>query len=1374
MKRFLSFFGVFLIFFLSACDLMNNTNLITTSISTEPITTDAATDETTLDYITTDEVIFTVTFNVNGGVSIGSISVKSGNTIILTPTMKLGFEFGGWFINEDLSGDPLTTIMVTSDITLYAKWGNSLDMVNVIFQSNGGNDISSIQVAKNTYLSFPPNPIREGYIFKGWYLEPNFITKFEPSDLVNNDITLYALWEIEPPTLVKITFNTGGGSNIDDIEINVNTVLDDLPIPSRDRYEFMGWFIDSTKTTRFNISQPITENLILYAKWSGPIVYSFLVSFETNGAEPIDDVYVIENTLLNYVPIERIGYSFDGWYVDSDYQELFDFSNPVNQDYKLYSKWIINYYNLNFETNGGDYLSEKTLAFNSPLDLSIPTKQGMDFSGWYIDEDLKIKFEENYMPPNDLTLYAKWISLISDFDYVTHDDYVEITGYNGLSSEVYIPDVIYGLPVSHIASNAFLNNSVIEKVFVESNVIYIGDFAFSGAIELKELILPSSYYELGTGILNGVNQIQKLTISSELDYNLEYYFGSDDSIPEHSFVIKFANGSSEINPEIINANLKNTVIELADDMVVIDSSIFKNNTFIKHLVIPNGIEIIPDYAFENMTELESIVLPNSLNTIGRSIFRGNSNLRTITTPFVGKTRTSVMKEGVLGYFFSETSYIGSTLVKQKDGSTFIDGISFYISSSLREVIITDTFTLQEGAFNNVVFLENIILPNNLLVIDRYSLSNSGIKSIDIPDSVTLIDRYAFYGSQMLQTVNFGISSSLNKVDNYAFSNCLNLRYMILPEGLVTIGQEVFRYNDNLKFVYIPDSVDTVGSFSFSNLTSTIIYTGASSKKANWMEIPISLVYDIGLIETTDDFAYAISYDFYALIIDYFGEESSVVIPDYYNELQVIGIMDNSFKELLSLESVIFSVDSKVEVIGSYAFYKCENLSNFILPQGLIEINSYAFYGTALTELLVGKKVQLIDDFAFYYSELSSLIFEDESSLEIIGMNAFFGLNLIEVEIPNSVTFIGDSAFSFNEMMTSFSFETGSQIAVIPDYMLYKNSLIQEFVLPRTVQIIGYGSFSFITNLNTFTIEDNSVLVLIDNMAFAECVNLTSMIIPEFVEAINENAFNHCVSLSQITFLSLNNLIHIGQKAFYQCESLISVVLPDSVEVINSQAFYGCSNLSSINIPNSLKIISVETFFQTALIEVFIPKSVTDILQYAFGGVSSLTILDFEEDSSLTNIEQFAFTGTGITEIIIPSSVDNIGRNVISPSLEKLYFEENSNLTVIVGYTFYNNPNLSVVELPDGLLEIGYSAFGCYAPISTFGHIYNYALLSVYIPESVVTMEAQAFRNVMNLTIYTAHLSKPVGWHNDFNLRTTTTYHEVIYGAIIDEEGNYIP
>ncbi len=1434
MKGFCRVIFIFLVIFtLTGCDFLPTP-------TTQPISTGQG----------SDEVSYNVTFNVNGGLAIGSISLKSGSTIVLSPTTKEGAIFGGWYADENFNGEPLTSITVVSDVTLYAKWivednievtvnfetnGGSLinsiridadtqltipdnpvkpgfifdgwytdeffniefdfsqmvvenitlyakwieiEKVSVSFNTQGGSSINSITLDKSSILTLPENPIKDGFIFRGWFTEPQLINQFNANSPITTNITLYAKWEAEPVRMYTITFVSNGGNYIEPLVVPENTVLTDIVIPSRHKYEFRGWFSDSQLIYQFNISQPITSDITLYAKWSGPIVLSYLVQFVTNGANEIDDIYVIENTNLNEPDLERVGYTFDGWYLDPDFITSFDFSQLINQEYTLYAKWLVNDYLISFITNGGDELTSQSFAFEEAIVVSEPSKTGMEFRGWYLDELLTIEFNTTHMPAFDIILYAKWSTPISDFTYEVYDDYVEILSYVGDAQEVIIPDKIEGKVVSHISNNAFSGNVDLVKIVVGNQITNIGDYAFSNMLNLEQLIFPSGSYILGIGIINNSNNIKKIILSSELNYNLAYYFGTEEAIPELSFTIKFANGSSIINDTLLSSTLKNAVIELADDMEVISSSIFADNNHIKHLVIPEGVTTISDFAFENMKALESIVLPKTVELIGKSIFVGNSNLVSITTPYVGKTRTSTMKEGVLGYFFSENSFTGSTMIRQKDGSTFQDGIRFYISASLKEVIITDTLKLQYGTFNNVNFLDKIVLPEGLSEIGRYSIANAGIKELTIPASVTLIDRHAFAESQNLEYVYFDEGSLLKTVDNSAFIKCIQLKEVIFPVGLEFIGQEVFRYSTNLNFVFIPDTVQTIGSLSFNNLNHAVVYTQAITSKEKWQEIAVIVYFNIESLERVDNLIYAFSYDDKAMIIGSYGEIVNINIENSINDLPIIGIMDNVFRNNFSLNTITFETDSNIEVISNYAFYNCENLASIILPINLLEIGMYAFYNTSISSISIGENVVLIDDYAFALSNLNEITFIGDSNLEVIGYQAFFGLYLTEITIPKSVVFIDERAFSFNESLHTFIFEQGSTIKNIPDYMLYKSDKITSLIIPRSVEVIGFGAFSFITELTTVTFEENSQLLMIDGMAFASCTKLESIIIPELVEIINDNAFNNCTNLSEVIFLSDENLLLIGIKAFYDCMSLIEIVLPNSITTIYKEAFSGCNNLESVNIPSNLEILSVEVFKNTALTEIFIPASVKEILQGAFIGVPTLLTLTFEEVSQLTKIDNYAFSGTGIKEVVIPNSVDTIGESIIGPHLEKLHFESNSSLLVIGSYAFHNNQYLKTLVLPDNLQEIGFNAFGCYAPISAFGHVYNYEMSKVFIPDSVTIINSQAFRNVINLTIFTDFDSKPNGWKNDFNMKTTTDNHRVIYkvidyGFINDEINEYI-
>lgn len=131
--------------------------------------------------------IATVTFDLNGAGNTWTVGVKNGEKISepTTPSRN-GYVFEGWYLGEE-KFDFSTPI--TKNIKLIAKWAPKSPIVT--FDSNGGTEVSSIQLDYGTKLTLPSNPTREGYYFLGWTFDENI---FNSETLITNNITLRALW----------------------------------------------------------------------------------------------------------------------------------------------------------------------------------------------------------------------------------------------------------------------------------------------------------------------------------------------------------------------------------------------------------------------------------------------------------------------------------------------------------------------------------------------------------------------------------------------------------------------------------------------------------------------------------------------------------------------------------------------------------------------------------------------------------------------------------------------------------------------------------------------------------------------------------------------------------------------------------------------------------------------------------------------------------------------------------------------------------------------------------------------------------------------------------------------------------------------------
>ena len=167
-----------------------------------------------------------------------------------------------------------------------------------------------------------------------------------------------------------------------------------------------------------------------------------------------------------------------------------------------------------------------------------------------------------------------------------------------------------------------------------------------------------------------------------------------------------------------------------------------------------------------------------------------------------------------------------------------------------------------------------------------------------------------------------------------------------------------------------------------------------------------------------------------------------------------------------------------------------------------------------------------------------------------------------------------------------------------------------------------------------------------------------------VVAIGEYAFNQLRSID-----IPESVTEIGTAAFSSSASLTSVRMGNGVTSVGKNAFAACPGLSEVTLSNSLSAIPSRMFANcTALKNVLIPASVTSIGEYAF-------------------------SGSGITELFIPPSVSQISNNAFSSchSLASLQLPEG--LQTIPAYAFSYCNSLPVVTIPASVTSIGESAFG---------------------------------------------------------------------------------
>ena len=592
-------------------------------------------------------------------------------------------------------------------------------------------------------------------------------------------------------------------------------------------------------------------------------------------------------------------------------------------------------------------------------------------------------------------------------------------------------------------------------------------------------------------------------------------------------------------------------------------------------------------------------------------------------------------------------------------------------SFLYKGVIYSVTSIGSSAFDVCRGLTSVTIPNSVTSIDGYAFNGcSGLTSLTIPNSVTSIGYNAFSGCSGLTSVNIG--NSVTSIGNSAFGGCSGLTSVNIPNSVTTIGIGAFSGCSGLTSINIPNSVTTISEMAFYNTP--------------W----------------------------------YDNQEDGVVY---------VGNVLYNYKGTMPDNTEINIKDGTVS-ISDDAFYYCRGLTAVNIPNSVMSIGSFAFYGCNLTSVNIPNSVTSIGDRAFnstpwYDNQEDGVVYvgnvlynykgtmPDNTEINIkdgtvsISEDAFSGCsNLTSVTIPNSITSIGDGAFWVCSGLTSITIP--NSVTSIGNNAFSNCHGLTSITIPNSVTSIGNNAFSNCHGLTSITIS-NSV-TSIGNNAFSDCHGLTSITIPNSVTCIGDYAFYYCLGLTSVTIP--NSVTSIGRDAFSYCGGLTSLNIGSSVTSIGSYAFSYCRNLTSVSIPNSVTGIGQYAFRDcSGLSSITIPSSVTGIGNGAFRDCSGLSSILVENGKpvydSRNNCNSIIETASntliaGCQNTIIPNSVTSIDINAFAGCSSLTSANIPSSITSIGDHAFYDCKGLTSLTIPNSVTSIGYGAFsGCSGLTSIF-------------------------------------------------------------------------
>ncbi len=1303
---------------------------------------------------------FVVTFDTAGGSEIESVSVVNGRAVSrpANDPVKEGFTFAGWYEDARFTRPfGFGTTAVTSNMTVFARfepiaYGQS--EYTVFFDLNYDGKQPESAETLNGKLLEAPQPERDGYVFKGWW-----ISMYEDRDMLSyayaegmvfgEDTTLFALWQPENGPAEPVVYVSAEGVSWDGVGTGVKLVVIN-PLGAVVVNESIGATAGSSKNLEFANGIAGDYEIRLTAGDTTVVRY-----YKNKALNRVSKFSVADNGILVFQPVPHaVRYYIDVVCGDESHVHAhFDNGASVYFDFS----------NCKMRPEGIEFVVT-AVADGYASSVSRPfvyLRKLPELTGLHLDTE------------TDLLVWDA-IGAASDYEVsVNGGAPVSTAGKNSFSLKEYSGEIsvaVRAFALGYVSSDeaefSFSKNqlatpsgiTVSDKTVswnqvtdAESYIVSIGgktfetDDCFLSLEETGIAWTQGAYYSLKVKAVGG----QDSKWSDALNFgwytavsNLRYFRNiiSWDHVAGVSSYWVRINGGAEreiaggVNYAEINLTKagENTIEVRCEEQAQTEESVVWTSLVVwAHTVTfdaTGGENVAPIYAavgdrvvlqdttkkgydFGGWYNVEGGAMCNGAE-FEQEFFSANADITLYAswTAHVYEITLDCGEFGTIGgerILTARVAYGADFVLPVPDVNFEIKVFMFWCASADGYgVVYTDAdgksrIKWPHTTEDIIIYAYYVDAINYVRDGDGYAVNAgpriSQVTHLIIPATYTPAPTDENPNPETLKVVS---------IQDYAFLNCTRLVSVSLPNTIRTISLTAFDGCKNIERYEVREIEGEVDPVYFAQ-DGTLLYKN----------IVMQGEIEIALVPATFTGSYRIP-DAVTKITQ--GAFSRTKLEQIIVPASVKTVARSSFDNSTTLKSIVFEQSITEEIsltMNDSAIVACPNLVNLTLPARLKKFEKseheiFALFGKLENINIVGSfdgAVYASEDGVLFNAEKDTLLYYPASHLNDSGVYT----------VPAAVLNIGRRAFYTNPTVTK------------------NKSTIKEIYIHANVRTIGEEAFAECASLTKAVFgasERPAGEMVIGKRAFAKCSALSQLVFEEsgtmktVRETINETEivsyvfeYTKSCGIKQIgeeAFLGCgeesvvlpSTLVSIGKNAFADSSKLVDIDLSHvrSDLLFGEYVFRNCKLLQSVEIPDNVGYIPFNSvFYGCSKLDSFVVSptnpnyyadeqgvlynaDVTEIAYYPEGLAGEYIIPE-----TIRGIGGGVFIGkTNITKITIPASVVSIGNGAFENcvNLDTVIFEAGNERLVIGDRAFYKCTSLKTLVLPDRTLSLGISCF----------------------------------------------------------------------------------